>query len=185
MTSTISHSIKHRSVAKDVFYTPLDVATKHISLIPREDDDVWLDPFRGKGVYYDNFRADFKDWCEIEDGKDFFSYEGTPSIICSNPPYSLLDKVFAKSIELKPRVISYLLLHGAMTPRRMEMFNEAGYGLTSIYITKVYKWYGMAEAYTFEMGKPNMAHITYDRVVHKSCSPEQATLSPLGRGKSI
>ena len=167
MTSKTSHAIKNRSVAKDVFYTPEAVAKRHISLISLAGSDTWLDPFRGKGIYYDNF-PESKDWCEIEDGKDFFSYVGTPSIICSNPPYSLLDKVFEKSIELKPRIISYLLLHGAMTPRRMEMFNEAGYGLTSIYITKVYKWYGMAEAYTFEYGKPNVASITYDRVVHKS-----------------
>ena len=168
MTSKTSHAIKNRSVAKDVFYTPVDVAKKHISLIPREDDDVWLDPFRGKGVYYDNFRAYFEEWCEITEGVDFFEYKGKVDVICSNPPYSLLDKVFEKSIELKPRIISYLLLHGAMTPRRMQMFNEAGYGLTSIYITKVYKWYGMAEAYTFEYGKQNVATITYDRVVHKS-----------------
>lgn len=168
MTSTISHSIKHRSVAKDVFYTPEAVVHKHLSLISVEPNDTWLDPFRGKGVYCDNFPTESKDWCEIEDGKDFFSYEGKVDIICSNPPYSLLDKVFHKSIDLQPRVISYLLLHGAMTPRRMEMFNEAGYGLTSIYMTKVYKWYGMAEAYTFEIGKPNMALITYDRIVHKT-----------------
>jgi len=54
-----------------------------------------------------------------------------------------------------------------MTTRRMEIFNSAGYGLTSIYMTKVYDWYGMSEAYTFEKGKPNVATITYDRVVHR------------------
>ena len=168
MASKISHAIKHRSIAKDVFYTPKEVAEKHISLISLAGADVWLDPFRGKGIYYDNFPTESKDWCEITDGKDFFSFEGKVEVICSNPPYSLLDKVFEKSIELQPRVISYLLLHGAMTPRRIEMFNKAGYGLTSIYITKVYNWYGMTEAYTFEKDKPNMASVTYDRVVHKS-----------------
>lgn len=167
MSAAISHSIKHRTIAKDVFYTPEAVAKKHISLISTVDNEVWLDPFRGKAIYHDNFPTESKEWCEITDGNDFFEYHGTPNVICSNPPYSLLDKVFQKSIDLNPRVISYLLLHGAMTPRRIEMFNNAGYGLVSIYITKVYKWYGMAEAYTFEKGKPNMASITYDRIVHK------------------
>lgn len=167
MTSSISHSIKHREVAKDVFYTPEAVAKKHISLIPSMDKDIWLDPFRGKGIYYDHFPTESKEWCEITDGNDFFTYQGTPNVICSNPPYSLLDKVFQKSIELQPRVISYLLLYGAMTPRRMELFNEAGYGITGMYITKVYKWYGMTEAYTFEKGKPNIATISYDRIVHR------------------
>lgn len=167
MTSSISHSIKHREIAKDVFYTPEAVAKKHISLIPSINTDIWLDPFRGKGIYYDHFPTESKEWCEITDGNDFFEYRGNPDVICSNPPYSLLDKVFQKSIELQPRIISYLLLHGAMTPRRIEMFNEQGYGLTGIYITKVYKWYGMAEAYTFEKGKSNTATISYDRIVHK------------------
>jgi hypothetical protein len=167
MSSSISHSIKHRTNAKDVFYTPSAVARQHISLIPVVDGEVWFDGFRGKSIYYDNFPCQTKDWCEIADSKDFFTYTGKVDVICTNPPYSLLDKVFVKSIELKPRVISYLLLHGAMTPKRMKLFNDAGYGLTSIYITKVFKWYGMAEAYTFEKDKPNVATITYDRIVHR------------------
>ena len=168
MRSSISRSIKNRTTAKDVFYTPEAVALKHISLIPSMDTDLWLDPFRGKGIYYDNFTTYSKEWCEIAEDRDFFTYEGSPDIICSNPPYSILDQVFQKSIELRPRIISYLLLHGAMTPRRMEMFNDAGYGLISIHTTKVYKWYGMAESYTFEKGKSNLASITYDRIVHYS-----------------
>jgi 16S rRNA A1518/A1519 N6-dimethyltransferase RsmA/KsgA/DIM1 with predicted DNA glycosylase/AP lyase activity len=164
MTSLISHSIKHRKNAKDIFYTPELVAKTHISLI--KQDGLWLDAFKGKGVYYDNFPYK-KDWCEIIDGKDFFDYNICPDVIISNPPYSILDKVFKKSIELNPTIISYLLLHGSMTPRRIKMFNDAGYGLTSIYITKVFKWYGMTEAYTFEKGKPNIATITYDRIVHR------------------
>jgi hypothetical protein len=128
--------------------------------------DVWLDPFRGKGIYYDHFPTENREWCEITEDRDFFTYEGSPDIICSNPPYSLLDQVFQKSIALEPRIISYLLLHGAMTPRRMEIFNDAGYGLISIHTTKVYKWYGMAETYTFQKGSPNVASITYDRIVH-------------------
>ena len=167
MTSTISHAIKHRTTAKDVFYTPSAVARHHISLIPAVEGEVWFDAFRGKGIYYNNFPRAAKDWCEITEDKDFFTYTGKVDVICTNPPYSLLDKIFVKSIELKPRVISYLLLHGAMTPKRMKLFNDAGYGLTGIYITKVFKWYGMAEAYTFEKDKPNLASITYDRIVHR------------------
>jgi len=75
MTSSISHSIKHRTVAKDVFYTPEAVAKKHISLI-HHTNDVWLDPFRGKGIYYDHFPTESKQWCEIEDDQDFFTYQG-------------------------------------------------------------------------------------------------------------
>ena len=164
MYCEISRSIKSRKVAKDTFYTPDEVAKKHISLVSCKG--LWLDPFRGKGAYYNNFKEE-KDWCEITDGVDFFDYAGKPDVIISNPPYSMIDKIIKKSIELQPTIISYLLLHGSMTTRRMEIFNSAGYGLTSIYMTKVYDWYGMSEAYTFEKGKPNVATITYDRIVHR------------------
>ena len=55
-------------------------------MIPTTDDEVWFDPFRGKGVYYDNFpAANKKEWCEIEDGKDFFEFNGKVDVICSQP----------------------------------------------------------------------------------------------------
>lgn len=167
MFSSISRSIKQRTSPKDVFYTPTAVAVAHIAQIPSKEGDLWLDPFRGRGVYYDHFTTDHKEWCEITDGRDFFEYEGTPDVICSNPPYSLLDRVLQKTIELKPRVISYLLLHGAISTCRLEMLNKAGYGLTRIHMTKVYHWYGIAEIYTFEKDAPNIAQITYDRIVHR------------------
>lgn len=168
MRSSTSRSIMHRPVAKDVFYTPAAVAKTHISLLPHSAADLWLDPFRGKGSYYDHFPSENKDWAEIEEDRDFFAYEGKPDIICSNPPYSMIDRVLEASVALQPRIISYLLLHGALTPKRLEFLNAAGYGLTGIYITKVYSWYGMTEAYTFERGKENMAHVTYDRIVHRA-----------------
>lgn len=165
----MSHAIKHRKNAKDEFYTPEAVAKMHIGLIPTAGkDDFWFDPFYGKGAYYNNFPTTFKNWSEIALGSDFFDCTLKPTIICSNPPYSILDEVFQKSVELAPRVISYLLLHGAMTPKRMEFFRENGYGLVSIYTTKVFQWYGMSEAYTFVKGADwNHCRIVFDRIVHR------------------
>jgi hypothetical protein len=172
MTSTISHNIKHRETPKDVFYTPTAVAQKHISIVNQfaTKDDLWLDPFKGQGVYYNNFpEGHSKDWSEITEGFNFFDYTRHADVICSNPPYSCLDKVIQHSISLKPRIISYLLGHGAMTPRRMKMFNDAGYSLKNMYITKVFKWYGMSEAITFvkQDEVDNLCKIEYDRIVHR------------------
>ena len=169
MSSKVSHQIKHRETPKDVFYTPESVVEKHISLIESSADDVWYDPFYGQGAYYHKFpNPETAKWSEIELHKDFFQFDEPVDVICSNPPYSLLDKVFEKSIQLKPRVISYLLLHGSLTPKRMEIMQNAGYGLTAIYTCKVYQWYGMAEAYVFERGKDwNNCKIVYDRIVHR------------------
>lgn len=168
MSSSISHAIKHRPSPKDVFYTPAAVVETQLSHIAHEPTDVWYDPFYGEGAYFDKFPTENKVWTEIAKGKDFFAFDGAPDIICSNPPYSMIDAVLAKSVALGPRVISYLLLHGAMTPKRMEFMKAAGYGLTAIYTCKVFKWYGMAEAYTFTRGAPwDRCAIHYDRTVHR------------------
>ena len=170
MNAAVSHSIKHRVQPRDVFYTPESVVTTHIRMIQSTPDDVWLDPFAGKKIYYDNFPTELKDYCEIEEGLDFFDY--TPDfqvdVICSNPPYSNLDDVLEKSVKLNPRVISYLLLEGKMTPKRIEFLNMNGYTLTGMYMCKVFKWYGMAVAYTFKKGAiENKVQFVYDRLVHR------------------
>jgi hypothetical protein len=168
MKSSISTTIKHRKSPKDVFYTPQAVAKTHIAMIKTTADEVWYDPFKGAGAYYNNFPKDNKkEWSEIAENRDFFAFEGHVDIICSNPPYSMIDKVLEKSISLKPRIISFILLHGGMTPRRLEMMKKAGYGLIGLYQCKVYSWYGMSEAYTLELGKDfDHCAIQWDRTVH-------------------
>jgi len=169
MNPTVSHSIKHRTSASDVFYTPLSVVKTHIASITANPGDLWYDPFAGKKIYYDNFPTQLKNWAEITEGRDFFTHDCNPDIICTNPPYSIIDRVLERSVALSPRVISYLLLEGKMTPKRMEFMNSHGYSLTGIYQCKVYKWYGMATAYTFtKMENPtNDVKYSYDRIVHR------------------
>jgi hypothetical protein len=168
MDPTISHSIKHRSKPNDVFYTPLKVAQTHINSIETISGEIWFDPFAGAKVYYNNFPTNVKKaYCEITENKDFFLHNQHVDVICSNPPYSNFDDVLKKTIELNPRVFSYLILEGKLTPKRLEFINKSNYGLTNIYMCKVYKWYGMAVAYTFTKDKPNCATIIYDRIVHK------------------
>ncbi len=163
MKSTISTNIKQRTKAKDIFYTPKSLVKLHIKMIKSKENDIWYDPFYGKGVYYNNYPTDKKYWTEIEKHRDFFEFDKKIDIICTNPPYSIIDKVLTKSIELQPRIISYLIGMGNFTARRIEMMNKNGYGLTNIHICKVFKWYGMSFIIVFEKDKENI--ITYDRIV--------------------
>lgn len=158
------HIIKCREIPNDIFYTPITAVKEHIKLINYRPEDKWLDPFLGGGVYYDNFPTENKDWCEIEKDKDFLIYQGEVDIICSNPPYSILQKVWSKSIELKPRIISYLIGVNNLTAKRIEDMNKAGYGLVSIHMMKIKKWFGMSFIVVFEKDKQNC--ISYDRKVH-------------------
>lgn len=167
MSSKISHDIKHRENAKDVFITPIALAQKHIEIAASYSDnldDKWLDPFMNSGNYFNNFPTENKDWCEILEGKDFFSYEEKTDTICSNPPYSMIDDVLKMSMMLEPKVISYLLLIHHLTTRRMELMEKNGYTIQNIYLTKVYKWYGMSAIVTWvKTDEPSI--INYDRKV--------------------
>jgi hypothetical protein len=165
MKATTNHNIKQRKEANDVFITPLELAKKQIDYISVNEGEVWLDPFKNSGNYYNQFPTANKEWTEILEGKDFFAYDKHVDVICSNPPYSMIDAVLQKSVELKPRVISYLIGINNLTCKRIEFMNNHNYGLTRLHFCKVYKWFGMSVIVEFELDKENV--ISYDRVVWK------------------
>tara|TARA_Y100000748_G_scaffold303987_1_gene311151 strand:- start:232 stop:747 length:516 start_codon:yes stop_codon:yes gene_type:complete len=163
-----NHKIKHRENPNDVFITPLELAKTHIDMIHNQlfyvnTGDCWYDPFKNSGSYYNQFPHENKKWSEILENKDFFEFNEEVDIICSNPPYSMINKVLEKSVELKPKVISYLLGINNLTAKRMEFMEKHGYYITKIHMCKVFKWFGMSVAVVWEKnGKPI---ISYDRVV--------------------
>jgi hypothetical protein len=165
MSSKISHKIKNRKKANDVFLTPLELSKKHIETIEFKKNEVWLDPCRNNGSYYNQFPTDKKDYCEILENKDFLKYNKKIDIIIQNPPYSILDKWIYKNIELKPRIISFLIGLNNLTTRRIEILENAGYGLTYLKLVKVYQWYGMSIIVNFEKEKKSIIEI--DRKVYK------------------
>jgi hypothetical protein len=165
MKSSVSTNIKKRTKPNDIFITPLELAKKQISMIDYDLDDLWIDPFKNSGNFYNQFPTDKKDWCEILEGRDFFNYDKKVDIICSNPPYSCIDDILKKSVELKPRIITYLIGMGNLTSKRIEYMNKNGYGLSKIHMCKVFKWYGMSFIVHFEKNANNC--ISYDRIVWK------------------
>jgi len=163
MESKTSRNIKKRESPNNVFITPMSLAKKQIDMINHKEGDVWLDPFKNSGNFYNQYPTDKREWCEILDDKDFFQYDKEVDIICSNPPYSCIDDVLKKSVELKPRVISYLIGMGNLTSKRIEYMENNNYGLTKIHMCKVYKWYGMSFIVQFEKDQEHI--ISYDRIV--------------------
>lgn len=100
----------------DKCYTPFPIAKKIIEMFQFNDDDLVLDPFRGKGAFYDNYPDYvYKDWCEIDDGRDFFNYHKKVDWIISNPPYSILDEVLEHSFEIAENVVYLVPLSKVFT----------------------------------------------------------------------
>ena len=95
-------------------------------------------------------------------------FDGKINIICSNPPYSLLDKVLEKSIALKPRIISYIIGHISFTAKRMAYMEENGYFLQKVCYVQVRKWLGNSVIVVYELrsdkSEKALVEYNYDKV---------------------
>ena len=170
MSSSVSHQIKNRKIARDVFITPRVLAKNHIDFIDSTDNDEWLDPCRNNenGSYYSQMPEGRRDWCEILEGVSFFDHDthlGHPDIICCNPPYSIIDKWIAQCVKIQPRIISLLIGVGNLTAKRIEIMEKGGYGLNKLKMFKVYSWYGMSYFATFTKGEESI--ISIDRTIYR------------------
>ena len=171
MKSSTYTNIKLRDKPNDKIYTPQSLLKIHLELLTDfvKDGDIVFDAFYGDGRYYNLFPEYFKnnnfDYTEIDLNKDFFLYDKQVDVIISNPPYSMIDKVLEKSIELNPHTISYLIGQHNLTNKRIEFMNGNGYYLVKLHFTKVYQWFGMSAIVVF--CKNGINCISYDRQVHK------------------
>jgi hypothetical protein len=115
------------STANDRIYTPEESAINIISKFKLSGKV--LDPFRGKGAFYDNYPDNvIKDWCEIDEGKDYFEYNDKVDWIVSNPPYSIFGDVLKHSMELTDNIV-YLIPLNKLTSsftRVKELYNFGG-----------------------------------------------------------
>lgn len=163
-------NIKKRAEPKDVFYTPTELVRIHLELVKPlvREGDVIFDPFYGQGAYYNLFPEYFKntyEFTEIQLDKDFFTFDKKIDMIVSNPPYSMIDEVLKKSVELNPHTISYLIGFHNLTTKRIEYMNTHGYKLVNLHLTKVFKWFGMSVIVVFSKQGENC--VSFDRIVHR------------------
>ena len=110
----------------DKVYTPPKIAKRIIDSFDLKGKV--LDPFKGKGAFYDNFPEIVeKDWCELDEGKDFFNYNDPVDWIVSNPPYSIFNKVIEHSFELSDNIV-YLIPINKLTSSftRIKQLSEFG-----------------------------------------------------------
>jgi hypothetical protein len=70
--------------------TPAELAKILIQRIDLLPNDLVLEPFKGEGSFYNNFPDTVvKDWCELEEGRDYKDYVGNVDWVISNPPFKL------------------------------------------------------------------------------------------------
>jgi len=94
-----------------------------------------LDPFMGDGSFYDQYPewCD-KDWCEIDRGRDFFTYTDKVDWIISNPPYSILDEVLEHSFKIAGNIVYLVPLSKIVSSmKRVRAIDKFG-GVPLVYI---------------------------------------------------
>ena len=82
-------------------------------------------------------------------------------IVCSNLPYSCINQILAKTVEIKPRYISYLVGMGHLTKKRLEFLNNHGYYLEKLHMCNVTHVYGSSFIIQFKLGLGNNV-MSYD-----------------------
>ena len=88
----------------DKVYTPIHIAKLIINTFPISGKV--LDPFKGSGAFYNQIPDSLnRDWCEIDEGRDFFDYNNKVDWIISNPPYSIFDEVLEHSFEISDNIV--------------------------------------------------------------------------------
>jgi hypothetical protein len=149
-------------MVKDDFYyleqTPRDLALDLLAGLPIEIGDCLLEPFKGEGNFYDQFPEGCpKEWCELEDGRDFKSgIWGLPHVdwVITNQPYRI--DVGDKRVNSFYMVIDYfsrvarkgMAFLGSdrcistLTPNRLKELATRGWFLNQIRIVSVKAWRG-------------------------------------------
>ena len=124
---------KNGTVDTDKVYTPENIAKLIINKF--NISGKVLDPFKGQGAFYNNYPETVKkDWCEIDEGKDFFEYKEHVDWIVSNPPYSIYDEVMNHSFEIADNIVYLVPLNKIVSSLgRVKKIQEFG-GVPYIYI---------------------------------------------------
>lgn len=135
--------------------TPKDLAKDLVLQVPLSPTDILAEPFKGEGAFYDSFPAENpKVWAEKEEGKDYTSMEGPYDWVITNPPFRL--DTGGKRVNSFWFLLDYYTQRArkgiaflgndscfcTLTPKRMQVLEERGWGITKVVVCSVKKWRG-------------------------------------------
>lgn len=155
--------------------TPPELAKKLVAMISYEEGDRWYEPFRGKNRAFYNAMPEPKDWAEITEGRDFFTYmpfDGHCEHIVTNPPFQTYVNgkwsnayipILERCMNIATKTIAFLISHrlfNSLTPHRLTKYKKNNWTITKIHVVSIKKWYGRYYFVVFEKNKDSI--ITWD-----------------------
>jgi len=133
----MSESKKGKSLlpkgGNDRIMTPDTLAEQMVSYFNPFGKTV-LEPCKGEGAFMRAFEkyGINADWCEIDEGKDFYEYDKKVDWIITNPPYSQLTKFLVKSLSVADNVVFLCLANAMFFTARIRTIHRAGFGVKEI-----------------------------------------------------
>lgn len=91
-----------------------------------------LDPCRGNGSFFNRLQTEEKDWCEIEQGKNFFSYRALVDYIISCPPWSIFRVFLAHSMEIADNICYLVPANVFFQKGIVSDISKQGFGIKEI-----------------------------------------------------
>ena len=106
----------------DVVYTPDWVARDMVDFF--KPTGRILEPCKGDGVFM-KYLPDDTEWCEIQDGRDFFAWHEPVDWIIGNPPYSATSEWIYKSMEIAKDFVYLVPTQKPFYSMKMAKFMES------------------------------------------------------------
>lgn len=108
----------------NIHFTNKKIAKKIIKYF--NPKSLCLEPCRGNSAFF-NYLPKNSDWCEITEGKDFFSYKKPVNWIITNPPFEDLTHWMDHSFCISKNVVFLLPISKVFSSApRLHLINEYG-----------------------------------------------------------
>ena len=134
---------------KKVVMTNPEMAKHLLARIKFNKGDRVLEPCRGDGAFFNNFpEYTINDWCEINENKDFLTYDKCCEYTIANPPFiprKLFWAFHQNAMRITTKEIYWLINMSALnvfTPKRLGEMAEKNWYIEQFHIVADKRWFG-------------------------------------------
>jgi hypothetical protein len=156
---------------KGIVMTKDSMAKDLIDMVDFIDGETVIEPCRGNGAFYNNLPDNVnKIWCEINEDRDYLTFDGEADVCLSNPPFvprKLFWEFTIKAMETTKRKIYWLIsMHSinVFTPVRMEIMEDKGWFIQHFHIVSDKRWYG--RYVWIEIGREDTGFFTWKKATY-------------------